>query len=124
RNLQLLKYLAVTELGQALIMLVSGLVILRAGAGYEGVVVAIVLGNVFACASAMAARNRMGSPASPHAFPMATAREIVGVAAKLLPNVLLWWVIELSDRLLLAYYLGDRAVGVYSAGARLAGTGM
>lgn len=124
RNLQLLRHLLAAELGQTLAMLGSGLALLRAGAGYEGAVLAIAFGNVAALAVALAAKAGMLGLLNPAAPSMLVARQVVVVAGKLLPNVLFWWVVELSDRLLIAYYLGDGAVGIYSAGARLAGMGM
>lgn len=124
RNRRLLRVLLTAEMCQSLVMLGSGLLILEAGAGYEGAVWAIAIGNVVSCTIATLAAAVQPGGCRRYTWPTAAVQDIVVVAARLLPNVLLWWVIELSDRLLLAWYLGDREVGVYSAGARLAGVGM
>lgn len=45
---------------------------------------------------------------------------LLPIALPMVPNVLIWWFIEFSDRFLLTLMLNEEAVGLYSAGARIA----
>lgn len=89
--------------------------------GPVGALIGVASGN--ACAIIVA---RLGAPAvfAGIVVQAATKRainSILAISARLVPNVILWWAIELSDRLILAYFRGDDEVGVYSASARIAG---
>ena len=46
------------------------------------------------------------------------------ISKNLLLNVLLWWGIEAADRWILSLYISDTEIGIYSAGARIAGIAM
>lgn len=48
-------------------------------------------------------------------FNMDTFKEFVGYSLPLIPNVLSWWVMNLSDRFILKHFLGNTLLGVYAA---------
>lgn len=121
RASQRLDVTAQSEALQAVASLSLGAFFLHVlGWGVIGVLVAVAVANM--CAALFAGlrcieRGLLSRSAISHgAFS-----SVLGVSLRLVPNVALWWGIELSDRLILAHFAGDHAVGIYSAGARIAG---
>lgn len=88
--------------------------------GVIGVLVAVAVANAGASAYA-GLRCLDRGLVSPAAVSRHTLVSILSVSMRLVPNVALWWGIELLDRMFLAWFLGDHAVGIYSGGARIAG---
>lgn len=124
RATQKLRSLLLGEVLQSCVLLVSGIALLNAGVGFVGAIAAIAIGNAVACACTIFAADKVREALDPREASWFGFREIVRISSKLVPNVMLWWVIELSDRLILAHFMGDHDVGIYSAGARMAGIGM
>ncbi len=116
--------MVLAELLQAGIMLAAGVALLWAGVGILGAILAIALSNIAGCVLCWTRAPSMGARRISKSELVNTLREIFSVARRLLPNLVLWWGIELSDRLLLARYAGENEAGVYAAGARIAGIGM
>ena len=116
--------MVLAELLQAGIMLAAGVALLWAGVGILGAMLAISLSNIAGCVLCWTRAPSMGARCISESELVNTLREIFSVARRLLPNLVLWWGIELSDRLLLARYAGENEAGVYAAGARIAGIGM
>lgn len=46
-------------------------------------------------------------------------KQMLLIAVPLVPNVLLYWIFNSCDRLMISYYLGMEANGVYAAGAKI-----
>lgn len=89
--------------------------------GISGALVAVASGS----ATAILISNSLVRPAFARIVAKAASGEAIEamlqVSSRLVPNVLLWWGIELADRMILGQLAGDSAVGIYSAAARVAG---
>lgn len=89
--------------------------------GVDGALLGVAAGNAAASGFAVWRSLRAEGLVSFSEVSRGSVLEVLSISKRLVPNVILWWAIELSDRLLIAYFEGDRAVGLYSAGARVAG---
>lgn len=47
------------------------------------------------------------------------AKKMLGYSIFLAPNTIMWWVVNVSDRYLLAYFLGMSAVGIYAVSYKI-----
>lgn len=47
------------------------------------------------------------------------AKKMLGYSIFLVPNMVMWWVVNVSDRYLLAYFLGMDAVGIYAVSYKI-----
>lgn len=56
---------------------------------------------------------------NPFRFRMEYLKELLKIAVPLLPNFLIYWVFNSSDKLMITNILGTGATGVYSVGAKL-----
>lgn len=81
------------------------------GAGLLGVLIAYILANVvFFILIMFSIYNKLGFE-SPDMF---SVKPYVTYCLPLIPSVLLTWVVEISDRYLIAYFLGLAPVAIYS----------
>ncbi|MGC8778577.1 MAG: lipopolysaccharide biosynthesis protein, partial [Candidatus Caldatribacteriaceae bacterium] len=55
---------------------------------------------------------------SPKLFDWRLVREMVRYSLPLIPNALMWWVMNVSDRYLIMYFLGLEANGIYAVACR------
>lgn len=51
-------------------------------------------------------------------FNISLLNEMIKYSAPLIPNALMWWIINISDRYLVSYFLGVDSNGIYSAAAK------
>ena len=99
----------------------SALMIIVLEAGVAGALFGVAIGNACGMLFGMVRTPGLAAVLAIASVGRAAASGILAVSLRLVPNVILWWVIELSDRLLIAWFLGDAEVAAYGAGARLAG---
>jgi len=108
------------EVIQAMASLATGCLLLKAGFGISGALLAIAAGNIIASVLVLVSTSGPRMILRYASVSESSIRKMLAISGRLVPNVVLWWGIELSDRLLLAHFLGDAAVGLYSAGVRVA----
>ncbi len=116
RNDQAMRY---EGLQSFTILLIGVLLLFLVGSEISGVLFAIACGNLVAAATAIATSPWLRSLLSMELPSKSAATSVAFICKRLTPNVALWWCVELSDRLLLAWLSDDHTVGIYSAAARV-----
>ena len=118
-----LKRLSLSEGAQAVSSLLAAAAFIQMGHDFYSALTAVAIGNAATLVLFWILDERGGmNPAA--AVSMEQGKLLLSVCSKLLPNVILWWAIEASDRWIYSIYASNAEIGIYSAGARIAGIGM
>lgn len=88
------------------------------GLSYEGVMLAMVFGNITSLIYLFLILKswdlfRLNK------FDFLGLKSLLAFSGPLIPNALLWWLISLSDRYLIDYYLDKSELGIYSMAAKI-----
>lgn len=97
---------------------IIGLVVLRQD--YKFLMVSNCLANTIAIIFLESRLHVMKYVLNGHAS-IKLKKELLKYAAPLLPNQLSWWVLNVSDRLMITYYLGTGANGIYAMACKIPG---
>lgn len=111
---------AIASASAALATLVSAavfVVILHWGAA--GMLMASIMANT-SIVLFLATRLRIGSHLDPRKLSLSFARSMTKYSAPLVPNGISLWVINASDRTIIAYILGASANGLYALASKIA----
>lgn len=115
-----LRRLSLSESMQAFSSLLAAVGFIQTGQDFSSALIAIAVGNLVAL---FISGTRSHPSLTTHAL-IEQSRVLISISSKLLPNVILWWGIEASDRWIYSMHASDTEIGIYSAGARIAGIGM
>lgn len=115
-----LRRLSLSESMQAFSSLLAAAGFIQADQDFSSALTAAAVGNLVAL---FISGTRDHPPPAKHAF-IEQGRLLLSISSKLLPNMILWWGIEASDRWIYSMHASDTEIGIYSAGARIAGIGM
>ena len=78
-----------------------------------GMLTAFIIGNLL-CVVYIAIKCRIGSYIKISAFDKKALKDLLGYSLPLVPNTLCWWLINCSDRFIIARFLGTSANGIYA----------
>ena len=88
--------------------------------GVEGYILAIIVANVAASVYNFLATGQKRYCTRHFRPDRALRRSMLRYSIPCVPNMLCWWVVNVSDRYMLQYMIGDAVCGVYTAARKLA----
>lgn len=87
--------------------------------GVEGYILAIIVANVAASVYIFLATGQKHYCTRHFKPDRALRRSMLRYSIPCVPNMLCWWVVNVSDRYMLQYMIGDAVCGVYTAASKL-----
>lgn len=108
------------EAVQSIVLICAVVAAVAAGANAPIVVGAFALGSLVASTAAVLRPTSLRESVS-RPPDLAVMLGMLRIGVPMLLTVVMWWLIEFSDRLILNWYLGSEAVAIFSGAARLSG---
>lgn len=85
--------------------------------GVYGLFAASILGQVVTIIY-LSFNNKIWKYVSIHEFKFSTIKEVSQYSLPLIPNNLAWWVVNVSDRLVIKYFLGIASNGIFTVASK------
>ncbi|MDK2870372.1 MAG: hypothetical protein PWP39_1607 [Pyrococcus sp.] len=118
KGLKRIKTLVTADILSSIFMAIMILIFLvKLQVGITGYFIAIIISWIFK-SSILCFKERMYNYLiSP--FDKNLLKQMLRYSVFLIPNAIIWWVVNVSDRYLLAYFLGVEAVGIYAVSYKI-----
>lgn len=111
-------YSLISIIVTCLMALITTLLVLVAGFGLMGIILGYAFGYIGGCLIGFI-RIRYWELIRPSQVRMSVVREMVRYSAPLIPNNISWWVISVSDRIIINIFLGPISNGIYAIASKL-----
>lgn len=113
------KLFAISGIINACVLLVSNIIFLVViNMGIVGYLVSIIIANIFSSIFVIIG-GRIFLDIRVKKINMKLMKEMLKYSIPLIPNAILWWIMGLSDRYIITYYLGLSANGVYAVASKI-----
>lgn len=112
-----MKYSVASAAAGVITVVSSATSIVYMGWGAEGMLVSIVLANLFVAGYLFIALH-IGNHLKLHLNDASLKKELLGYSAPLVPSSAAWWVINAADRTIITIVLGVASNGIYAAAYR------
>lgn len=110
---------AASEIVAAVVLVVSNIIALAViRAGIEGYLWSLALSSAVRCVF-IESRLKIFRKLRPGSVSRKSLTDILKFSLPLMPNALLWWVMDSSDRYIILWVLGASSVGIYTIACRL-----
>ncbi|MDN3954784.1 lipopolysaccharide biosynthesis protein [Sporolactobacillus laevolacticus] len=86
--------------------------------GTEGYILSLIIADLFSCLTILFAGTILPN-LSIRKVSFASVKEMLVYSIPLIPNSLMWWVMGVSDRYLIAYFIGISANGLYAVANKI-----
>lgn len=99
-------------------LLINIVLIVGVGLKGESILIAIALSNLIA-SIIIICKERLWQYVSIKCFSYSRLKELLQYSLPLVPNAISWWIANTSDRLIIAFFLGNAANGIYAAANKI-----
>ncbi|MEE6133332.1 oligosaccharide flippase family protein [Priestia sp. GS2] len=121
RAIGMVKLFAGSGIVNAFILLVSNILFLMVfHMGIVGYLVSLIIANMVSCVFVITL-GKIQYDFSTRKLNMILVKEMLIYSVPLIPNALMWWIMGLSDRYIITYYMGLGANGIYAVANKIPG---